>query len=283
MSKSSSESGASGSSKAGDADTGDADTDDAAAGDAAAKGVAAGDETTSGATIGGATNAGATHEDATPEDVTPCGAAAADAATCGVLAGASGADEPGALDTAATRATRAAIAPVLLVPVPDVEAACDVVVPAPDVGCEVDPRPDVDALLALDAGDVEELIDELPGTAGRGGGFAAGGGDAAGAGRAGGTVGIANFEGGLLTVAARALALVPDVAEADGFLAAATDAVVCAPAEPAAGAGPPPGAAGDAEADVALTCRALGVGEATRAADAGPAEVAEDLAAIVPG
>ena len=68
-------------------------------------------------------------------------------------------------------------------------------------------RPTEDAVAVAGADGEEALADELPGRVGRGGGFAAGGGDAAGAGRAGGTVGIAAFEIGLVTVAARGVAL----------------------------------------------------------------------------
>jgi len=75
--------------------------------------------------------------------------------------------------------------------------------PAIGVGAAADDRAPEAA--AADAGaDAEEaLADEVPGRVGRGGRFAAGGGDAAGAGRAGGTGGIADFEIGLPTAAAR--------------------------------------------------------------------------------
>jgi hypothetical protein len=76
-------------------------------------------------------------------------------------------------------------------------------VPTAGVGAAVDARPAEDAGAAAGAGGEEALADELPGKVGRGGGFAAGGGDAAGAGRAGGTVGMADFEVGLLMVAPR--------------------------------------------------------------------------------
>jgi hypothetical protein len=76
-------------------------------------------------------------------------------------------------------------------------------VPTAGVGAAVDARPAEDGGAAAGGGGEEALADELPGKVGRGGGFAAGGGDAAGAGRAGGTVGMADFEVGLLMVAPR--------------------------------------------------------------------------------
>lgn len=72
--------------------------------------------------------------------------------------------------------------------------------------------------------DCAELV-EFAKTVGRGGGFAAGGGAAAGAGRAGGTVGIADFERGLLGIAVRALVLLRG-AEAGDFFATAVAAAV---------------------------------------------------------
>jgi hypothetical protein len=203
------------------------------------------------------------------------------------------------VEAAATRATNAAIAPVLSVLLADVDASAGDVVLVLDkgaealrggaaidgafwtnVGAEVDQRPDVDAdvldeagaaagvveaepvalvdgvatadvgavcderpaedaVAAAGVGGEEALADELPGRVGRGGGFAAGGGDAAGAGRGGGTVGIATFEIGLLTVAARGVVLGP---AADGVAGRLT------PGEPAVA---PEGrcAAGECDAD----------------------------------
>ena len=236
-----------------------------------------------------------------------------------VIPAASAARDSAVFDAAATRATKAAIAPVL--PVVDAgsgvaaDATAGAVPPALSVGAEVAQRPDVDAEALDDAGaaagmDVELVAltdgipmvgvgaaidarpaadaapagnaagdeapaDELPGRVGRGGGFAAGGGDAAGAGRAGGTVGIADFEMGLLTVAGRGAVL---ALAADGVTGRLAPGVA------------PEGscAAGDAECGVDGDCAAdepvCDVDEADCAADEPVCDVDEaDCATDVDG
>ncbi len=160
----------------------------------------------------------------------------------GAVPVASAAKASAVFEAAATRATRAAIAPV---PVADVDASAGDVgsttapdatgatgaepvaladgVPRVGIGAAADGRPGEDA---AGADGEEALAEEPPGGVGRGGGFAAGGGDAAGAGRAGGTVGIAAFEIGLLTVATRGAAPGPAADDVAGRLTPAGEPAV---------------------------------------------------------
>ena len=119
-----------------------------------------------------------------------------------------------------------------------------------------------------------ELAEKLPGTLGRGGGFAAGGAAAAGAGRAGGTVGIAGFEKGLLVADGRA-AVLEAVGDRVGLAAGVLDpaGVVCV--ADVGGCPVPEGAPGETgfEDAVDLVVDAVAVEPAERVSDRAPREL----------